>query len=46
MTKTMISARIPEKLGVEIEALAQSTKRSKAYQIGRASCRERVSPRV
>ena len=36
MTKTMISARIPEKLGVEIEALAQSTKRSKAYLITEA----------
>lgn len=36
MSKTMISARIPEKLSAEIEALAESTKRSKAYLITEA----------
>jgi predicted transcriptional regulator len=36
MTKTMISARIPEKLGNEIEALAESTRRSKAFVITEA----------
>ena len=36
MNKTMISAQIPEKLGSEIEALAKSTKRSKAFLITEA----------
>jgi predicted transcriptional regulator len=36
MTKTMISARIPEKLGNEIEALAEATRRSKAFLITEA----------
>ena len=31
MTKTMISARIPEKLNDDLEALAGMTRRSKAY---------------
>jgi predicted transcriptional regulator len=36
MNKTMISARIPEKLGNEIEALAEATRRSKAFLITEA----------
>lgn len=36
MSKTMISARIPEKLGQELEALAASTRRSKAYIVAEA----------
>lgn len=36
MTKTMISARIPEKLGNEIEALAEASRRSKAFLITEA----------
>jgi predicted transcriptional regulator len=36
MNKTMISARIPAKLGNEIEALAESTRRSKAFLITEA----------
>ncbi len=36
MTKTMISARIPEKLGEELEALAATTRRSKAYLLTEA----------
>lgn len=36
MTKTMISARIPEKLGEELEALAATTRRSKAYLVTEA----------
>ena len=31
MTKTMISARIPEKLSIELEALATLTQRSKGF---------------
>ena len=36
MTKIMISARIPEKLGEDIEALAEATRRSKAFLISEA----------
>ena len=36
MSKTMISARIPEKLGEELEALAATTRRSKAYLVTEA----------
>lgn len=36
MPKTMISARIPERLGDELEALAQTTRRSKAYLVTEA----------
>lgn len=36
MSKTMISARIPEKLWEELEALAEATQRSKAYIITEA----------
>ena len=36
MTKTMISARIPEKLGQELEALAEATRRSKAFLVTEA----------
>lgn len=36
MTKTMISARIPEKLGEDLAALAESTQRSKAYLLTEA----------
>jgi RHH-type transcriptional regulator, rel operon repressor / antitoxin RelB len=36
MTKTMISARIPEKLGEELDALAATTRRSKAYLVAEA----------
>ncbi len=36
MSKTMISARIPEKLGEELEALATATRRSKAYLVSEA----------
>ena len=36
MPKTMISARIPEKLGEELEALAAATNRSKAYILTQA----------
>lgn len=36
MSKTMISARIPEKLGEELEALATTTRRSKAYLVTEA----------
>lgn len=36
MTKTMISARIPEKLGSKIEALARSSRRSKAFVVTEA----------
>ena len=36
MTKTMISARVPEKLNTEIEALAEATRRSKAFLITEA----------
>ncbi|MGQ0483788.1 MAG: CopG family ribbon-helix-helix protein [Hyphomicrobiales bacterium] len=36
MSKTMISARVPEKLNDEIEALAEATRRSKAFLITEA----------
>lgn len=36
MSKTLISARIPEKLGEELEALAEATRRSKAFIITEA----------
>jgi RHH-type transcriptional regulator, rel operon repressor / antitoxin RelB len=36
MSKTMVSARIPEDLGARIEELAESTKRSKAYILNEA----------
>ena len=36
MTKTMISARIPEKLGEDLESLAASSRRSKAYLLTEA----------
>jgi predicted transcriptional regulator len=36
MSKTMISARIPETLGHELEALAEATKRSKAFLVTEA----------
>jgi RHH-type transcriptional regulator, rel operon repressor / antitoxin RelB len=36
MTKTMISARIPEKLDRELEALAAAAKRSKSYLLEEA----------
>lgn len=36
MPKTMISARIPEKLGEELEALAATTRRSKGYLVTEA----------
>lgn len=36
MVKTMISARIPEKLGEELEALAEATRRSKAFLVTEA----------
>lgn len=36
MNKTMISARIPEKLGDDLEALAEATKRSKAFLLTEA----------
>ncbi len=36
MTKTMISARIPEKLSQELEALAVQTKRSKGFLLTEA----------
>ena len=36
MSKTMISARIPEKLGEELEALAVATRRSKAFLVTEA----------
>ncbi len=36
MSKTMISARIPEKLGEELEALAEAKRRSKAFLITEA----------
>jgi predicted transcriptional regulator len=36
MNKTMISARIPEKLNSELESLALSTRRSKAFLLTEA----------
>jgi predicted transcriptional regulator len=36
MTKTMISARIPEKLGEELNSISQATQRSKAFLITEA----------
>lgn len=36
MTKTMISARIPEQLGIDLEALAAATRRSKAFLVTEA----------
>lgn len=36
MTKTMISARIPEKLNNDLEALAETTRRSKAFLLTEA----------
>ena len=36
MTKTMISARIPEKLSNELEALAAQTQRSKGFLLTEA----------
>lgn len=36
MTKTMISARIPEQLGNDLEALAVATRRSKAFLVTEA----------
>ena len=36
MTKTMISARIPEKLSNELDALATQTKRSKGFLLTEA----------
>jgi predicted transcriptional regulator len=36
MTKTMISARIPEKLSQELELIAESTQRSKAFLVTEA----------
>ncbi len=36
MSKTMISARIPEKLGEELEALSEATRRSKAFLVTEA----------
>ena len=36
MTKTMISARIPQKLSQELEALAAQTKRSKGFLLTEA----------
>ena len=36
MTKTMISARIPEKLAEDLEALAETTRRSKAFLLTEA----------
>ena len=36
MSKTMISARIPEKLGQELEALSEATRRSKAFLVTEA----------
>jgi predicted transcriptional regulator len=36
MSKTMISARIPDQLGQDLEALAEATRRSKAFLITEA----------
>ena len=36
MSKTMVSARIPEQLGQDLEALAEATRRSKAFLITEA----------
>ena len=36
MTKTMISARIPEKLSKELESLAKQTQRSKGFLLTEA----------
>ena len=36
MTKTMISARIPEKLNNDLEALSETTRRSKAFLLTEA----------
>ena len=36
MSKTMISARIPEQLGHDLEALAEATRRSKAFLVTEA----------
>ena len=36
MTKTMISARIPEKLAEDLAALAETTRRSKAFLVTEA----------
>ncbi|HLF21586.1 MAG TPA: hypothetical protein VI582_03720 [Aestuariivirga sp.] len=36
MPKTMISARIPEQLGQDLEALAEATRRSKAFLVTEA----------
>ena len=36
MSKTMISARIPEQLGQDLEALAEATRRSKAFLVTEA----------
>ncbi len=36
MSKTMISARIPEQLAQDLEALAEATRRSKAFLVTEA----------
>jgi predicted transcriptional regulator len=36
MTKTMISARIPEKLNADLDVLAEKTSRSKAFLVTKA----------
>ncbi len=36
MSKTMVSARIPEQLGQDLEALAEATRRSKAFLVTEA----------
>jgi predicted DNA-binding protein len=37
MSKTMVSARIPEQLGQDLEALAEATRRSKAFLVTKRS---------
>jgi predicted transcriptional regulator len=36
MSKVMVSARVPEKLGEDLEALAEATRRSKAFLVTEA----------
>jgi len=36
MSKTMVSTRIPEQLGQDLEALAEATRRSKAFLVAEA----------
>ena len=39
MSKVMVSARVPEKLGEDLEALAEATRRSKAFLVTMLSYR-------